>query len=205
MREQVIALAGLMQALTLVQQIAETGRVDSVEFETILNSLLQLNAATTAAVYGDDLSKITMGLDQLIKQLSSDKAQKNQEILRHTLQLLQLERKLAKVPNTLETIGNALEDMPRHIEYFDGINSPQVLARIAEIYHQTISQMTPRIQVQGNPTFLQQPDNVNRVRALLLGGIRAAVLWRQKGGKRRHFVFSASKILKAATALRATL
>ena len=146
-----------------------------------------------------------MGLDQLIKQLSSDKAQKNQEILRHTLQLLQLERKLAKVPNTLETIGNALEDMPRHIEYFDGINSPQVLARIAEIYHQTISQMTPRIQVQGNPTFLQQPDNVNRVRALLLGGIRAAVLWRQKGGKRRHFVFSASKILKAATALRATL
>ena len=205
MREQVIALAGLMQALTLVQQIAETGRLDSVEFETILNSLLQLNAATTAAVYGNDLSKITMGLDQLIKQLSSDKAQKNQEILRHTLQLLQLERKLAKVPNTLETIGNALEDMPRHIEYFDGINSPQVLARIAEIYHQTISQMKPRIQVQGNPTFLQQPDNVNRVRALLLGGIRAAVLWRQKGGKRRHFVFSASKILKAATALRATL
>jgi high frequency lysogenization protein len=38
----------------------------------------------------------------------------------------------------------------------------------------------------------------HRIRALLLAGIRAAVLWRQVGGKRRHFFFGKGKIVKIA-------
>ncbi|XMR37004.1 DUF489 family protein [Escherichia coli] len=42
----------------------------------------------------------------------------------------------------------------------------------------------PRIQVAGTPLFLQQPLVQHKVRALLLAGIRACVLWRQLGGSR---------------------
>jgi high frequency lysogenization protein len=55
--------------------------------------------------------------------------------------------------------------------------------------------------VQGEPTFLQQSDNVNKIRALLLAGIRAAVLWRQKGGRRWQFIFQSNKILETAVNL----
>ena len=39
-RDRVIALSALLQSVTLVQQIAETGHIDHASFETLLNSLL---------------------------------------------------------------------------------------------------------------------------------------------------------------------
>ena len=36
--------------------------------------------------------------------------------------------------------------------------------------------------VSGEHMHLSKPENANRIRALLLAGIRAAVLWRQSGG-----------------------
>ena len=79
--------------------------------------------------------------------------------------------------------------------------SPQVIARFADIYQRTLSELKPRIQVYGDAGFLQQPDNINRVRALLLTGIRAAVLWQQKGGRRWQFLFQSGKLLSATEVL----
>jgi high frequency lysogenization protein len=53
--------------------------------------------------------------------------------------------------------------------------------------------MKPRIMVSGDAVYLQNSDNVNRIRALLLSGIRAAMLWRQIGGRRRQLLFSRQK------------
>jgi high frequency lysogenization protein len=44
--------------------------------------------------------------------------------------------------------------------------------------------LSPRIMVNGDPAHLNNPENANRIRALLLAGIRAAMLWRQSGGGR---------------------
>jgi high frequency lysogenization protein len=43
--------------------------------------------------------------------------------------------------------------------------------------------------VQGNPHYLQQPQVVAEIRALLLAALRSAVLWRQLGGSYWDFVF----------------
>lgn len=199
-QDRIIALAGLMQAVSLVQQIAETGQVDQPAFETMLNSLLMVNAPSTEAVYGE-ISQLNLGFKQLIKQLSKSKDKKDIQLLRYAIGLLHLERQLAKRPAMMDLIGREIEQLPQQIEYFGDINNPQVIARFADIYHRTISELTPRIQVHGQPGFLQQADNVNRVRALLLAGIRSAILWRQKGGKRWHFIFQSNKMLKLATSL----
>lgn len=199
-RDRSIALAAIVQAITLVQQIADTGQVNQPEFETLLNSLLAVNAPTTEAVYGD-VKQLKSGVGQVISQLTKNKSNKDIALLRHVISLLHLERKLAKQPQMLSLIAKEIDKLPQHIHYFDDITSPQVVARVADIYHRTISELTPRVQVQGDPAFLQQPDNINRVRALLLTGIRAAMLWQQKGGRRWHFVFQSNKILQSAVKL----
>jgi high frequency lysogenization protein len=199
-RDRVIALAALMQVVTLVQQIAQTGQVNQAEFETLLNSLLDTDAANTEAVYGN-LDQLKTGLKQLNSQLSKKKDKKDVALLRYIIGLLHLERQLAKRPAMLDLISREIDQIPQQIEYFGDINNPQVIARFADIYHRTISELTPRIQVHGDPSFLQQADNVNRVRALLLAGIRAAILWHQKGGRRWQFIFQSRKMLKIASSL----
>ncbi len=198
--DRIIALAALMQAITLVQQIAETGQVNQAEFETVLNSLLDVDSLTAEAIYGGS-HQLNLGLKQLNTQLSKSKNEKDVVLLRYAINLLHLERQLAKRPAMMDLISREIEQIPQQIEYFGDINNPQVIARFADIYHRTISELTPRIQVQGDPRFLQQANNINRVRALLLAGIRAAILWRQKGGKRWHFIFQTNKMLKTTTSL----
>jgi high frequency lysogenization protein len=199
-RDRIIALAALMQTVTLVQQVAETGNIDSSSFNTLLNSLLAFDAPSTEAVYGD-VEQLKLGIQQLNKQLSKKKDKQDVALLRYAVSLLHLERQLAKHPAMLDLISREIEQIPQQIEYFGEINNPQVIARLADIYHRTISELSPRIQVQGDPNFLQQPDHVNRIRALLLAGIRAAVLWRQKGGRRWQFLFQSAKMLKISTEL----
>lgn len=197
-RDRVIALAAILQSVTLVQQIAETGQLNQTEFKTLLSSLTVTDAASTEAVYGD-LSQLKLGFLQLNKQLSKSKDKKDILLLRYVISLLHLERKLAKHPAMLDLISREIDQIPQQIEYFGAINSPQVIARFADIYHRTISELSPRVQVHGEPTFLQQADNVNRIRALLLAGIRATILWHQKGGRRWQFIFQSNKMLDIST------
>ena len=199
-QDRVIALAALLQAVTLVQQIAETGQVDHAQFETLLKSLTATDAVSSEAVYGD-LSQLKMGFKQLNQQLSKSKDKKAVVLLRYVISLLHLERKLAKRPAMFDLISREIDQIPQQIDYFGDINSPQVIARFADIYHRTISELSPRVQVHGEPTYLQQPDNVNRIRALLLAGIRAAILWQQKGGRRWQFIFQSNKMLAISTTL----
>jgi high frequency lysogenization protein len=203
-RDRIIALAALLQAVTLVQQIADTGQVDQAAFETLLNSLTATDAASTEAVYGD-LSELKIGFTQLNRQLSKSKDKKDIMLLRYVISLLHLEQKLAKRPAMLDLVGREIDQLPQQIDYFGAINSPQVIARFADIYHRTISELSPRVHVHGEPTFLQQPDNVNRIRALLLAGIRAAILWQQKGGRRWQFIFHSKKMLTISTKIFNTL
>jgi len=199
-RDRTIALAALLQVVTLVKQLAETGNIDQAEFETLLTSLIATDAPNTEAIYGN-LSKLRTGFEQLNNQLSKNKDKKDVQILRYVIGLLHLERKLSKRPAMMDLIGREIDQIPQQIEYFGDINNPQIVARFADIYHRTISELSPRIQVLGDPTILQHADNINRVRTLLLAGIRAAMLWHQKGGRRWHFVFQSNKILKNGTEL----
>ena len=52
--------------------------------------------------------------------------------------------------------------------------------------------------VKGQPLFLQNPDTQNRIRALLLAGIRSATLWAQLGGNRFELMFGRRRIMQDA-------
>jgi high frequency lysogenization protein len=50
--------------------------------------------------------------------------------------------------------------------------------------------------VNGDPDYLAKPEIANKIRALLLAGIRSAILWKQCGGSRWKFLFYRKKIQK---------
>jgi high frequency lysogenization protein len=48
--------------------------------------------------------------------------------------------------------------------------------------------------VNGEQDYLSRPEIANKIRALLLAGIRSAILWKQCGGTRWKFLFFRKKI-----------
>jgi len=58
-----------------------------------------------------------------------------------------------------------------------------------------------RLSISGKPEFLKQPDKVAFIRALLLAGIRSAILWRQVGGRQWRLVFQRRRMLTQAEQL----
>lgn len=73
--------------------------------------------------------------------------------------------------------------------------------KIAALYTQTISTLSPRIVVNGRPQHLQVDRTVHWIRTLLFAGLRSAVLWRQLGGGRFSLMFGRKKMLEQAQSL----
>jgi high frequency lysogenization protein len=98
----------------------------------------------------------------------------------------------------MSTIRSGIEQIITQTQDEHSITHPEVIEHLASLYMQTLSTFEYRIKVTGEPRFLENTNNANKVRALLLAGIRSAVLWRQKGGRRWQFVWSRKKILQIA-------
>ncbi|QSA96874.1 high frequency lysogenization protein HflD [Methylococcus sp. EFPC2] len=198
LENQTIALAGLTQAVYLVQRIARTGSADAEELEASLASVLKLNPDDVLGVY-DGLDKLRTGLRVLEKQLGApDRV--DTELARYAASLIFLERKLQQNPAMLEKIRAGVERATAQTAHF-GLAHENVIAGLADIYQETISQLRPRVMVVGEPLHLNNTANANRIRALLLAGIRAAVLWRQCGGSRWKFLLHRRKMQAEAVRL----
>jgi high frequency lysogenization protein len=201
-QDRLIALAGLHQAAYCVQRIANRGSVDAAHMEPCIHSLFQIDAEDVPAVYGEP-GAVATGARQVVAQLTGEPT-REMELTRYVISLMRHERNLAsrngmrkEITRRIQGAAAARGDLP--------LLDREVLAGLAGIYQDTISKLTPRIIVRGNPLYLQNPDNQDRIRALLLAGIRAAVLWRQCGGTRWQVLLGRRKMLDAARAyLRAT-
>lgn len=194
-----VALAGLFQAAWLVDQVARTGMVPQAEYETTIGSLFEFSPGSTEAVFGSRY-EIKRGLQVLLEQLDGKADKRNLYIMRYVIGLIQLERKLASHPTMLHKISDELEATGHQLRHF-GLTHTNVIARLADLYANTLSTLTPRIMVSGENNQLQKQENANKVRALLLCGIRAAVLWRQCGGNRWQLLFQRRKLMKQAKLL----
>ncbi|MGO1462455.1 MAG: high frequency lysogenization protein HflD [Oleiphilaceae bacterium] len=200
LHDQTLALAGVFQAANLVQQIANNGSCNESSLETCLRSLFATDPASTLDVYGGELVDVREGLITLSTVLSEQSKQQDIEVLRYVLNLVHLESKLNRQSDMLEVVGSRIEQARHTASHFGYVHS-NLISNLASIYTDTISTFRLRIQVSGNPTLLQQDENAAKVRALLLAGIRSAVLWRQTGGRRWHLVLSRRKVIQHAKEL----
>lgn len=179
-----------------MQQIARTGTSDPEAFRVSVESVLRLDSESTEAVYGGRPG-LRLGLTELCKQLDKGREGRDAELVRYALSLMFLERKFTRRRDLLAAVRRGVETASAQAEHFDATHS-NVLAKLADIYVNTISTLTPRIIVSGDPLHLNNPENANRIRSALLAGMRAAVLWRQLGGNRLRLLFTRARVLATA-------
>ncbi|TYL47382.1 high frequency lysogenization protein HflD [Marinomonas sp. IMCC 4694] len=202
-KEQSIALSAVFQAAELVSILAKTGQVDKDSLAPMLNSILTVNASSTEDIYGgqwDCQTHLALGRKVSRKALGKERSSVNPDTLRYALSLIHLENKLSKAPDMLSLIGQKIGQIEQKKAHYDSVLHENMIASISGMYQDTLSKLPFRIQVHGDSRFLQQPQVANQVRAILMSGIRAAMLWRQLGGKRWHLVFKRKALLQALDA-----
>lgn len=197
--DQAIALAGIAQAAMLVNQLAREGSADSQAMQCAVHSILALDAPDSESIF---ISKkhLYLGLKTVREAFERDSAS-SAEILRYCASMLHLQKNLVKNPTMLDTLRKRIQQLQKQIDLHGDQTSSQVFSSIASIYSDTLSTFQFRVQVNGRPELLQQQNIADQIRTALLGGVRAAILWRQLGGSRLDFIFRRKAIYNATVAL----
>ncbi len=199
-RNRTISLAGIFQASALVQQLAWAGKFEHNNAITSIKSIFTLNAESIADIY-QDLRTLQYGIETLIRLFEDkNKHPKDQEIARYALALIHLERCLIKRKDLLKVIQKGILRVQAQIDHFP-ITHDSVMANLAGIYTDTLSTFAFRIHITGEQNYLTNINNTNKIRTLLLAGVRAAVLWRQMGGNRWQLLLSRKQIVDDAKLL----
>lgn len=197
--DRVIALAGAMQAADLARGIARRGQANQDDIETCLASLIRIDAPSSADIYGG-VARLRSGLRLLEQQLNNPR---DMELTRYVIALMRLERQLSRRDDLLRLIRAGIEDIIQNLAHFP-LDHGNTIASFADLYLKTLSTLSPRIMVSGDPVHLNNPANTNRIRALLLAGVRAAILWRQSGGGRLTLLLRRNPLLRETRLLLAS-
>ncbi|MBD2805104.1 high frequency lysogenization protein HflD [Xenorhabdus szentirmaii] len=192
-----LALAGICQSGRLVQTLASEGQCDTEAFETMINSILNMNPTSTLDVFGKNAGNLRIGLDAMLGMFNGSHSGVSADLTRYMLSLMSLERRLNKNPSARSELANRISQLERQQTYFEPM-SEGMLNALAGIYVDVISPLGPRIQVTGSPDVLRNSLIQSKVRSTLLAGIRSAVLWQQIGGSRLQIMFSRQRLIQQA-------
>lgn len=203
-QERIIALAGVFEAASLVRSLAQTGTCDTASYEALVRTLFIFEPKTTRDVYNNDISCLLEGLTALSRISHNQLDNAATETVRYALSLLALQKQLAKQPDMLEVIRSRLNHIQYNQNHFSD-DASQLAGSISGLYQDTLSTLKFRIQVNGNMQHLKQNAVSDKVRTLLLAGIRSAMLWRQLGGNKWQIIFGRSEIEKHSEALLAEI
>jgi high frequency lysogenization protein len=197
--DRILALAGLFQAARLAQQLAREGRAETSTLAASVQSLLIIDAPTTESIYGG-AQGVRPGLELLRNKLAGGNTDTNDvEIARYVIGMIHLESQMRRRPEMQDAVRRGIEATREQMKFFEAAENgetlhPRLVEKLAELYTQTISTLTPRIMVNGEHGHLSNPLIAAKVRAALFAGIRSAFLWHQLGGSRWQLLFSRKKI-----------
>lgn len=204
-QDRILALAGIFQAARLVQELSREGRSERLPYSASIQSILMLDAANVKEIYGG-IRGVALGLALLRDKLSGDNDAKDMELAKYVIAMLQLEGALRRRPEVAEAIRAGVAAAESQMAFFEADTAddeahPRLIEKLAELYTQTLSTLTPRVMVSGEQGYLSTPLIAAKVRAALLAGIRSAVLWRQLGGNRWQLLFWRKTIAREAARL----
>lgn len=192
--ERVIALSAIFMSAKLAKDLATRGQCDPEDYRIVIGSILVETPNDALNVYGDNLKNIRTGLISLQENLGRDSSIRDPELVKYAMSILIAEKMLSKRAEDINLIGKHVSDVKRQLQHFD-IEHENISANLAQAYKDTLSQLSFRIMINGNPGLLSQTEITNKIRSLLLAGIRAAVLWRQCGGSRWQLLFGRGKMV----------
>jgi high frequency lysogenization protein len=192
---QTLALGGIFQSVHLCKTLATSGTCEQDELDGTLRSIMTLKTDKAIDAYGGNTSSIGRGLRILKSQLGGNAESRVIDVARYSLALIQLGTNALNDANSVEQLrigisrAQAMEKPATH---------PDIISNLANLYRSSISHLSPRIMVSGDPEHLNNNEIASTIRAALLGGIRSVVLWRQCGGSRPKLLLSRSQYIRQA-------
>ena len=193
--DRVLALAAIFQSAAIVQQVARTGETPKTAFKASIGSVFVFDAPDTESIFGGT-DQLKLGLEVLQALLARKETGRYAETFRYCVGLIHIEKLLRRNSDLLSILRSRLEQTQNQLEHFDNdILHPSIIGKLADLYVDTLGTFNYRIQVKGDPRFLQQEDIASKVRASFLAGVRAAMLWRQLGGSRMQFLLGKRKMI----------
>lgn len=199
-QQKALALAGLFQAAALVQQLARTGEVTAPAYQSLIGSIFALDPKNVEEIYGG-VAGAKLGIDTLLMIMKDKETARYADAIRYSIGILQVEKQLNRNPDINSILRSRLEQVTHQLPHFDSVVHASVIAKLNDLYLDTFAKFRFRIQVNGDPKHLQREENAASIRAILLAGVRSAMLWRQLGGSRLQFIIGKRRLLNALEAL----
>lgn len=199
-QQKALALAGLVQSAALVQQLARTGEMASSALQTMIASIFVLDPKDTEEVY-QGVAGVKSGIDTLLMILKDKETNRYADTIRYCIGILQVEKNLRRNPDIDSILRARLEQYSQQLPHFSSIVHGSVISKLNDLYLDTFAKFRFRIQVNGDPQHLQQEANAARIRAVLMAGVRSAILWRQLGGSRLQFILGKRRLVEALESL----
>lgn len=205
--QQHIALAAVVQCAVLVNNLANGKQAADDELITCINPLLVLNPESIDEIY-PCVNGLNLGIKTLQDIFSNEKTRENADVIRYTLGMLILRNKLNKNRLMQNRIRASLKyTAPLSVDETETgkLDTDGTCELLAELYQNTLSKLSFRIQVHGKMDSLVDEQMANKIRALLLAGVRSAVLWYQLGGRRWRLVIHRKQIRQTVGNIRRKL
>ena len=150
--DQVKSMAGMLQAATLVTQLARSDSFDRTAMHAATYSLIKLDSESIDDLYGGRFG-IDLGLRTMARLFSARPDNEAREIYQYAAGTHQLAMKLGKLQKTAGIIHSELESIRDRFAEFEETNSEEqdmaLQSELADLYSRTVSFMSPRIIVQG--------------------------------------------------------
>jgi len=200
LEERTLALAGIFQNCYAVQNLAQTGQINQNILNTAVNAIFSTDPDSTSDIFGGT-SGLQKGFEIISTQLDNhNKSARDNDLTRYSITVLFLASKLLKDQDKLKKMSEGIERAKVQSEHF-GMDHSNIYASLGGLYSETVSLLNPRIMISGEPEYLNNPENANRIRTLLLSAIRCAVLWQQLGGSRWQLLFKRKQIFRTVKKL----
>jgi high frequency lysogenization protein len=198
-----LAFSALYQSVTLIDELASEGKTPDKYLDPLVNAVLVLDANEVQEIFPkiDELEMGIVELGQMFKLKSNSPRQKL--INSYAMRVIYLETLLSKnkvVQQKLTTELNALKAQENYLRTYE--DEDKLLSKLNDIYINTIGQFSYRIQIMGSKDHLQKDEVSNRIRALLLAGVRACHLWRHYGGTKWNLLINFMQYSKALDQLK---
>lgn len=185
-------MAGALLASEQALLIAREGRADPAASALVIDAVRRIDAPDPASVYGG-VSALGPALERLHHFMESGK--RDPILVRTLVVLVQLER-------AFSAHGEAPQRVAQGIRALEDAADADVVAALGDLYSESVSALTPRVMIPGDPQLLSRPTIVAQVRAHLLASLRGVVLWRQMGGTRLRLWFGWNALSRECERLR---
>ncbi|GAA5101299.1 lysogenization protein HflD [Wohlfahrtiimonas larvae] len=194
LRGQTIALAGVMQSAILVDRLAKQQQYSEAAAHGLVYSIFETDPQNIESVY-DGLSNLKVGFQALGNPRNLPK-----DAMVYFTNMLKLQKRLREHSSYLNIMGSGIENVKGRLVHFPMMHDNIQMA-LADLYTQTISKLSPRIYVKGDPSVAMTESHAAKIRTLLLAGVRSGILWHQAGGTTWNRIMQYHKIMAEASRL----